>query len=186
MADAKGKAIVAFGLITVGFWLSCAVFPELIPPLAHTPGPDLKGLLALIPAWIREQDPSMSRPDAEIIAALRREGFVIIARKWIEIAFGVTSGVLIARRHQTGRRLAITLCAVLLGWFALVQARSIWWNVDVIALWATMARRLPRHFARTVVNLLFYAVTITYLTRSPVVAWFRRGQDPSGAPKPSR
>ena len=41
---AERRAVVAFGVLTVAFWLSRAVFPQALPPLA--PMPDFGGLVA--------------------------------------------------------------------------------------------------------------------------------------------
>jgi hypothetical protein len=170
MADSvRRKALVLFGVVMIVFWLSSAVLPQPIPPLA--PLPKLDRLVGEVPSWIRQQVAGMNRPDDEILASMRREMIAMFAREWLKIATGVASGILIARRHRLGRWLAISLCVGLLGWFAIGHGRMMWEHHFVY--WRAMARYAPQALARITVNLLFYVVTIAYLTHPRVIAWFR-------------
>lgn len=62
------------------------------------------------------------------------------------------------------------MCAGLLGWFAIGHGRMMWEHHFVF--WTAMAHWAPRLLIRILVNLIFYAVALVYLTRPRVVAWF--------------
>lgn len=180
MSGGGGKrAITAFGILTVTFWLSRAVFPQPIPPVG--PLPNIEGLLGEISAWIREAVPSLNRPDREVIASFRREllGTYILA--WLTIATGVASGVLTARRRRAGRWLAIALCGGLLARVLFDQGRMIWEH-QFIRHWTAAVQWVPRLFVRAILDVVFYGATLVYLTRRPVAGLFFR----SGAGSVSR
>jgi hypothetical protein len=169
MIDRKARAASAFGAATIAFWISTAVFPTLIPPLASLP--DLSGLLAGIAPWIRRLEPSMSRPDADVLASLRREMITILLVSWLYITLGVASGVLIARRKSVGRWLGIALCTWLLARFVLAQGHLVVVR-RFVPYWTAMAKIMPRHFASTVLHVAFYAATVALLMRRSAAAWF--------------
>jgi hypothetical protein len=165
------KAMVAFGAFTVAFWLSRAVFPQELPPLA--PMPDFSGLVAeakSVPPWI-QQKAGLDAPAGEIEAPLRREYVTAIAMRWLQIALGAASGVLIARRRRAGRWLAVGLCAVLLAPFLFFQAR-LGWQGRLTGYWRTYAEYSPRLVVDGVAVLLFYAGTLAYLTRRRIGTQF--------------
>jgi hypothetical protein len=172
VAWAGRRAITAFGAVTVLYWLSHAVFPAPIPPLVPL-DIDISGLLKEIQPWIREQNPALNRPDAEILASFRRELIVTFAKSWLQIAGGVASGILVARRRRSGRVLAIALCGALLAFFLLGQVGHIW-NHRLVAYWVVLAERAPVIVVRTVVNVMFATATLAYLTRRPVALQFAR------------
>jgi hypothetical protein len=171
VAWAGRRAITVFGVVTVVFWLSFAVFPRPIPPLV--PLPDVSGVLKEMVPWIRQQDPALNRPDADVLASVRRDIVVILARTWLQVAAGVASGLLIARRRRSGRALAIALCGALLGFFLLSQGRHIW-NHHLVALWTALAQHLPLTVLRWVIDVLFCVGTLAYLTRRQVAVQFAR------------
>lgn len=170
-------ALSAFGLLTVAFWLSWAVFPQLIPPLV--PLPDLGGVLGEIAPWIRQKSPALDRPDADVLASLRREIFWSLALTWFQIGLGVLAGVLIVCRKRAGRWLAIILCAVLLARFLVFQGRLAN-DRHLIDFWRALAHYAVRPFIRNLVNVLFSSATVVYLTRRPVALQFgRAAPDPT-------
>jgi hypothetical protein len=170
---AARKAVVAFGVLTVAFWLSRAVFPYRLPPLA--PMPDFGGIVAEVKSaapWI-QQKAGLDAPADEIQRSLRSEYVTAIAMRWLQIALGAMSGVLIARRRRAGRWLAVALCAVLFAPFLFFQAR-LGWQGRFTPFWRVYAGFSPRLVVDDVAVLLFYAGTLAYLTRRRVGAQFSR------------
>jgi hypothetical protein len=168
---AERKAVVAVGVLTVVFWLSRAVFPQPLPPLASMP--DFSGLVAEAKSaapWIQQQV-GLDSPADELERSLRREYVAAIAMTWLRIALGAASGVLIARRRRAGRWLALVLCAVLLAPFLFTQAR-LGWQGRFTTFWRVYAEHSPRLVVDRVAVLLFYAGTLAYLTRRRVAAQF--------------
>jgi hypothetical protein len=169
--------VTSFGAATVAFWLSLAVFPQRVYPLAPLPDAEqILGQVKGVQPWIREKVPSLKRPDEEIVASLRREVFFVFVRLWAEILAGAASGVLIARRSRIGRWLALALCGLSLASFIVGHFRLAWEH-EFIAYWTSFARVLPMQFARSAVNVLFFVATLVYLTRRRVALQF--------APNPS-
>lgn len=166
------RAIIAFGGLTVLYWLSLAVFPALIPPLVRL-DIDFSGILKEIAPWIRQQDPTLNKPDADVLAAVRREFIVVYAKIWLQIAAGVASGILVALRRPSGRVLAIALCGALLAYFVFSQGRHVW-NHRLIAWWTAFAQHAPIIIVRTAVDVAFFVGTLAYLTRRPVALQFAR------------
>jgi hypothetical protein len=165
-------AITAFGIVTVVFWLSQAVFPQVIPPLV--PLPNFQGVareVRGVAPSIREQVPSLNEPDRELVASLHREVLTAVAVRWAQIAAGVVSGVLIARQRRTGKWLAIALCTLLLALFLIAQCRLAW-SGNFTASWAAKAHFVPRLMLHSLVTLLFYSATVAYLTRRQVALRF--------------
>lgn len=165
------KAVRGFGAVTVAFWLSRAMFPHPIPPLA--PAPDLDGLVAKVksaPAWIQEEA-GLGVPEEDLVASLRREVAITLAVRWLQIALGAASGVLIVRRRQVGRRLALGLCSVLLALLLVAQAR-LGLEGHLTTMWRVYAEHTPRMVVDGVATLLFYVGTLAYLTRPAVAARF--------------
>lgn len=165
------KAVVAFGVLTLAFWFSRAVFPYRLPPLA--PMPDFDGIVAEVKStapWI-QQEAGLDAPADEIQRSLRRDYVTAIAMRWLQIALGATSGILIARRRRAGRLLAAALCAVLLAPFLFFQAR-LGWDGRLTAYWRGYAALSPGLVVDGVAVLTFYAVTLAYLTRARVGTQF--------------
>jgi hypothetical protein len=158
-----------FGWITVAYWLSKAVFPQPIWPLV--PLPTFDGLLSEIAPWIREQVPGLSRPDEEVVARLNREVLRVLALDWLIIATGVASGALLIRRRRAGRGIAVALCAGLLLWMAVAQARLVS-EGHFADRWAAMARVAPKLAIADAIQVLFLASTLVYLPRRQVRAAF--------------
>lgn len=165
------RAVTAFGLLTVAFWLSWTVFPQLIPPLA--PLPNMEGMLGEIAPWMRQKVPGLDRPDNEVLASLRRQILWTFALIWFQIGSGVLAGVLIVRRKAAGRWIAITLCAVLLAQSLVSQARLAN-DGHLIDFWRALAHYAVRLFIRHVVDVLFLSGTLVYLTRRTVALQFAR------------
>lgn len=172
--SAGRKAMVAFGVLTVAFWLSRAVFPQALPPLA--PMPDFSGLVAeakSVAPWIQPKA-GLDAPAGEIAASLRHEYITAITMRWLQIALGAAAGVLIALRRRAGRWLALGLCAVLLAPFLYFQVR-LGWQGRLTGYWRTYAEYSPRLVADGVAVLLFCAGTLAYLTRRRVWTQFSTG-----------
>jgi hypothetical protein len=168
---ARRGTVVAFGVLTVAFWLSRVGFPNWLPPLA--PMPDFEGIVAKVKStapWI-QQEAGLDAPADEIQSSLRREYITAITVLWLQIALGATSGVLIARRRRAGRWLAVALCAVLLAPFLLSQAKLAWQG-HFAEYWRAYATFSPRQVVDGVAVLLFYAGTLGYLTRRRVGTQF--------------
>jgi hypothetical protein len=168
---AERKAVIAFGVLTVAFWLSRAVFPQPLPPLA--PMPDFSGLVAeakSVAPWI-QQKAGLDAPADDIERSLRREYATAVAGRWLQIALGAASGVLIARRRRVGRWLAVGLCVVLLAPELTVQARLAW-EGHLTDYWRGFAEYAPRLLVDGILVLLFYAGTVAYLTRRRVGTQF--------------
>jgi hypothetical protein len=168
---AERRAVVAFGVLTVAFWLSRAVFPQALPPLA--PMPDFSGLVTEAKSaapWIQQQV-GLDAPADEILASLRRGLLIEIAKRWLQIGLGVTSGVLIALRLRAGRWLAVGLCAVMLVPLLFTQAR-LGLQGRFTTFWRVYAEHSPRLVADGLAVLLFYAGTLVYLTQRRVGAQF--------------
>jgi hypothetical protein len=166
------KAVFAFGVLTLLFWLSRAVFPQPLPPLVSLP--DFGGLVAHAKSaapWIQQQVGVDATPADELKRSLQREYVTAIAMRWIQIALGAMSGVLIARRRRVGRWLAVALCAVLLAPFLFAQARLAWQG-HFAAYWRVYAEHSPRLVIDGVAVLLFYVGTLAYLTRRRIAMQF--------------
>lgn len=168
------RAVTAFGLLTVAFWLSRAVFPQAIPPLV--PLPDLSGLLGGVAPWIRQMSPALDRPDADVVASLRREILWTLAVLWFQIGSGVLAGILIVRRKPAGRWLALILGGVLLAGFLVAQG-GLARDRHLIDFWSALALHAVPLFVRHLLDVLFLSATLVYLTRRPVALQFARAGD---------
>lgn len=175
------KAIIAFGFVTCAFWLSKAVFPWRIPPLA--PMPDFSvvvGRLAEASPWIREQFPALDKPDDVVLEDMRREFRVGLIRAWALIAAGALAGVLIVSRRAAGRWLALCLAVFVLAVTAAGYLREApgrgWTYFEQLA---SIARRFPLITLRSVLDMAFLAFTIWFLARRKIGGAFRRDGSPA-------
>lgn len=180
----RDGALTAFGVATCVYWLTRAVLPYPIPPLVAIP--DLSGLLREISPWIREMAPQLRRPDAEIIASLRRESLFLLAQAWTLIALGVTAGLLITRRRSAGAWIAVALSSLLL----LAFARQQWTFVsqtgtDFWRYWPMLLDRHPRLLIRVVLDVSFSTFSVFFLLRRSVRQRFRAAPAAAAPGSPS-
>ncbi len=141
-----------------------ALFPVRIPPLG--PWPNTGGLvqeLRELPTWIR-QLAGADRPDRELTATLDRQALAVYASRWLQIAVGVTSGILLLLRKRAGWVLAFTICAAFLALWVINQVRMLLapWP-HFMAYWTVTPRRAPWTFSRWVVDPVFHAATLVIL-----------------------
>jgi hypothetical protein len=167
MRDPRARAVAFFGLLTMAYWASRALFPAPIPPFA--PMPELGPLLGDVPPWMRSIEPKLQTVTAE---TLRTSLMVQVVKAWAFIAAGFASGLLLLLRRRAGRWIALALCAWILAWAVIDRVAMIarhGWE-PFLRVWSLLARMYPSFLASTLLEAVFCALTLVFLARRPAAS----------------
>lgn len=152
---AKNKALIWFGILTVGIWLSGVIY---LPPFS--PYPNVKILLQEIDPRIRDISPGMNVPDNKIEMNFDKAYKKDIIVSYIIITLGVLSGVLIAFGFRAGLYAVLILCLVPLSFRTISIIDRYPHNIEAFRLFSAY---FPGRAAHDVVSMAYYVGSIIFI-----------------------